>query len=67
LAEELVKEYGEPDDYSHSRISCVYNIFAMCCSNKMPRQESIYKALENNKNERHLSSIANFNEFNKEF
>ena len=66
LAEELVKEIGEPEDYSHRPLSCFFNVFAMCCSTKMPDQLRIYNELRGNRYDRHRNTIVNFDQFNQE-
>jgi hypothetical protein len=36
LAEEIVKEIGEPTDYSDRKFACLYNCADMWCSKKIP-------------------------------
>ena len=36
LAEEIVKEIGEPIDYSGRKFACFYNCADMWCSKKIP-------------------------------
>ena len=36
LAEEIVKEIGEPIDYSDRKLACFYNCADMWCSKKIP-------------------------------
>lgn len=36
LADEFIKEIGEPEDYSNRKGECIFNFKAMCCKRKMP-------------------------------
>lgn len=52
-----MKDFGEPEDYSSKRLSCIYNISAMCCQRHVPDQNEIFDALQQNRMQRHASSI----------
>lgn len=66
MAEEILQEIGKPEDFSSKKLSCFFNVKAMCCNTKIPDQMMIYNELLQNKRARHLQSIANFDEFNME-
>jgi hypothetical protein len=36
IAEDLVLEFGKPEDYSHTSFKCCLNIKAMCFNHKIP-------------------------------
>ena len=63
LAEEIVKEIGEPIDYSHKNLTCFFNCKEMCCSKKIPDQQKIFDELTANRQTRHANSILEQQEF----
>lgn len=67
LADEFIKEIGEPEDYSNRKAECIFNFSAMCCKRKMPDQQDIYDHLMNTMESRHKSSIAGLDDFKNRF
>lgn len=59
LAEDIVKDMGEPDDYTEEKFTTFKNCLAMCCPKKIPQQKLIFDELLQNRQNRHAESIAN--------
>ena len=53
IAEDLVLEYGKPEDFEGRHLKLCLNFKAMCCNHHIPNQALIYESLVKNRNERH--------------
>lgn len=58
LADEIVKEIGDPIDFSDRSWTCFFNCKEMWWSSRIPDQQKIFDELLANKNNRHKGSIA---------
>jgi len=42
IANDIIHEYGDAEDYSYKCCETGYNCFDMCCINKFPSQKDMY-------------------------
>ena len=51
LSEDIIKEYGDPVDYSSSKFACILNQTTMCFKTTPPNQHKLYLELIKNQEE----------------
>jgi hypothetical protein len=44
-SEQIIFEFGAPQDFSGRRCSMMHNVWAMCCQTKIPNQMALYSRL----------------------
>lgn len=50
-AEDIIKEFADPEDFTGKKCVTLWNNYAMCCNRTMPSQSKIYYELIKGKTE----------------